>query len=1346
MPMTSLFVAAHRFAQLASDTVRRCVAAGAIAACLAAPVSGQYVMIPDVASPSLTGLTPPFPAGSQRVMLFSSTDGSLVDADFIPQATSPYTFSGPRRALQVGNEIWVSDGAQIICFTAVFNNSNPNPANWSRPTWIRTISGGISLVRDMVRIGDRVYVLNTGTTNGAPGTAVLVYQIDGTFVEWFPLVMTDIPLSVENFNGQLLISAFLSNAAGYYLYTTTGFGGMLVDNTAVFTANGSLTNNQIRVFPSGPGGAQEMWVATTGAFRNSGVRRLDANGVELAWYPTAYGCTGLYRLGDGSILFTDRASIQSSTVGSVKKFAPGTPPAAPIMLHKETVTLTGTTGEYRFGYNGYISAWKTYGGGTNFGSLIALELDPSLRSNSSGCCGALGPTNTSVVATFLPAAAPGHLTIETQNGDLVGTVTETQVGSHNILTMHASDAARSIGPMYISEFTPTAPGPTNPYASGSATTSVNQAGVLAGTSTTLTVNVTPGAVPTSTGLVVTANLSAFGGSSAQALTNTTGNTFTHTLSIPAAQAGGNSIIPLSVTDAQSRSGGGSIALTVIGAAPAGAAVETEPNDNKTAAQPIALTPGKVIWGTTTGATLTNNSSVGSADTYLVTTPAASPAIYVHTINLTTPGYNGSPGLTGTIRGLNQTTAGAIGTTDTAMSTSSLGATNPGYMVQWYGFGKQEKLHYRVTGNTSPTTGAEYLATYQTSKVDPIVVPEILPPGQVTFTPTGDNNSKFAICLFDSNLNIVANSNYASATAAGGSATRTLSAGTYYLAISDVSVATNLAASSDSDFKAFPVFDTFGSTPSAVMNGQYVNSTVPTRLAMKIVHGVGETYLAPLGSMTKSAAFQILWYKVYVGDPAAPQVDGAANPTPAMAGTSTQLDATVVPATDSTGISVTANLAALGGSSSQPMSLLAGNSYTLALNVPASQPAGFYTIPVTVADAQSRSSVGSISLRVIPAPAPGCVVETEPNNELASMNPAALSAGQCVYGTTTGAIVSADAQVTRDYFFITTPVSAPGIYRHRMTITTSGVAGHTGTLRGRQQVNGFPNPSLDFEFQKSSDQSNPPRFNQWYGFGRGEQMEYRVDGNTLTTSEYVSTLSSVLVTPISVSGTVQSGPVTFSRGAGNLAAYGMWLYDSQLQPLFDGGCQGGATITRTLAPGTYYMAVSDGNTANNLGTPADSISRSQNLLGYPDSIASSSAAAAQNLNMKLAHAGGTTNAIGTKSGAYDIVWYAFTVTDGPTVENCCRGTTCNSVNAGTCTGTAAGSASLVVGACGAGTSLATCCYSDFNHDGIVSIDDLFLYFNAYFTSSPWANVGGDGVVQPTIDDLFLYINAYFVGCQ
>ena len=93
--------------------------------------------------------------------------------------------------------------------------------------------------------------------------------------------------------------------------------------------------------------------------------------------------------------------------------------------------------------------------------------------------------------------------------------------------------------------------------------------------------------------------------------------------------------------------------------------------------------------------------------------------------------------------------------------------------------------------------------------------------------------------------------------------------------------------------------------------------------------------------------------------------------------------------------------------------------------------------------------------------------------------------------------------------------------------------------------------------------------------------------------------------------------------------------------------------------------------------------------------------------------------------------------------CCRGTTCAMIDPNNCA-PVAGSNAITVGEC-SGNTFIGCCYADYNHDGIQSIDDLFLYFNAYFMRSPFANMGGDGVATPTIDDLFLYINAYFGTC-
>ena len=98
--------------------------------------------------------------------------------------------------------------------------------------------------------------------------------------------------------------------------------------------------------------------------------------------------------------------------------------------------------------------------------------------------------------------------------------------------------------------------------------------------------------------------------------------------------------------------------------------------------------------------------------------------------------------------------------------------------------------------------------------------------------------------------------------------------------------------------------------------------------------------------------------------------------------------------------------------------------------------------------------------------------------------------------------------------------------------------------------------------------------------------------------------------------------------------------------------------------------------------------------------------------------------------------------------CCRGVVCVQILATDCVNNIPGVgtvASFSWPCSSNGNSYSTCCFADFNHDGIQSIDDLFLYFNAYFGNSPWANFGGDGSATPTIDDLFLYINAYFGTC-
>jgi methionine-rich copper-binding protein CopC len=54
-----------------------------------------------------------------------------------------------------------------------------------------------------------------------------------------------------------------------------------------------------------------------------------------------------------------------------------------------------------------------------------------------------------------------------------------------------------------------------------------------------------------------------------------------------------------------------------------------------------------------------------------------------------------------------------------------------------------------------------------------------------------------------------------------------------------------------------------------------------------------------------------------------------------------------------------------------------------------------------------------------------------------------------------------------------------------------------------------------------------------------------------------------------------------------------------------------------------------------------------------------------------------------------------------------------------------------------------CVADFNQDGSRTIDDVFIYINAWFANDPRADINNDGT--RTIDDIFVFINLWFAGC-
>ncbi|HEY3244666.1 MAG TPA: choice-of-anchor X domain-containing protein [Phycisphaerae bacterium] len=409
--------------------------------------------------------------------------------------------------------------------------------------------------------------------------------------------------------------------------------------------------------------------------------------------------------------------------------------------------------------------------------------------------------------------------------------------------------------------------------------------------------------------------------------------------------------------------------------------------------------------------------------------------------------------------------------------------------------------------------------------------------------------------------------------------------------------------------------------------------------------------------------------------------GSANPSSVVQGNATLLTVAVTPGTmpPSMNIAVTANLSAIGGSISQAFfddgtngdATPGDNVFSFMATVAAATPPGPYSLPFTASD-QTTTFNGTIALTVDPMPPVSDFPEVEPNDTKAQANPVnGIMSGQSIAGTTTGTSTTVPGIGSADNFLVKTALAPLGVYRHRLQLTTMGTAGHTGTIRGLTQsgtigVGGMPNPGTDAVIQTSLTAMTgtlPPRTVQWYGFGKEEQIYYRVTGTTTTTSPYFATLSTAPVTIADVPANFQPGNITITTcNQGHTTDTDFWVYDGQLNAIPGYGdddtpagfCGAGSSLQsylqRNYDPGTYYIAMSNYNFANDQPASATDNFVVGALLDFPDAAADSSSTTNLNVTFTISDSAGTSMQVpATKPGPFDIVWFRFTVGSVTTSE-------------------------------------------------------------------------------------------------
>ncbi len=376
-------------------------------------------------------------------------------------------------------------------------------------------------------------------------------------------------------------------------------------------------------------------------------------------------------------------------------------------------------------------------------------------------------------------------------------------------------------------------------------------------------------------------------------------------------------------------------------------------------------------------------------------------------------------------------------------------------------------------------------------------------------------------------------------------------------------------------------------------------------------------------------------------------------------------------------------------------------------------------------------------------------ETEPNDTKSQSNVITSALDDSICGLSLGGD-SSGTDFSTDVIKVTTPPH-PGIRRHVARISSNTLA-PAMTLLARSQSAGVPgNDVVPLQPALTQDGGSVVT---WFTAGFDDSLDARsvylgVSGTDTAGGAYkVQIVTNEAVQPASIARNLNPGEITISTASATGADTDLWILDSTYTLIPGAGNddrpEGGdlqSTLTRTFAPGTYYLALGTFQTAFSEPSPSDDRFRDGALTDFPGALICS-AADPESRNFRITDAAGSFVVATASTQAHEILFFRLVVADGaPPVARC------NAADIANDAGQIINNPPVPPDA-------------EVPNNGL-SEADYNIFLNGFFDAQPWTDIAddtglalppfGNGGLPPNVNngvseaDYNVFFSIFFDGC-